>query len=727
VRGPIAAVASDETAVVVRDRSAARLALACALLAVVARVAADDAGTPVNPPRAAVVAHEVRARFGAVRNDPYFWLRDDTRSNPQVLDYLKAENAYADRMLEPLDALRAAVQKELKDRVPPQDSSVPFREGDYWYYRRFESGQEYPVVARKKMTLDAPEEILLDEPKLAPANGFFSVGRWAVSPNGELLAWTEDRVGRLQYELHVKNLKTGQVLADSIAGLSSDILWGGDNKTILYIVNDTALRPEWLKAHVIGEPASADRLVYQETDDAFYSVLFRTNDKSFLCLNDFSQVASEWRCASSKTPTDFRILSPRENGHLYDVDHAQGTWFFRTNWKAPNFRVMSAADAEVARGRDAWREVVPTSADALIEGVKAFEGYIALEETAEANRRVLIRTADGHTRTIPAEEPAYAMSLTDDQDAANRWLRYEYQSLTTPTITREMNVDSGAERTLKTTSIPGYDRTQYVTERAWVTARDGARVPVSLLHKKDWKRDGKGALLQYGYGAYGVAIDTRFSAEAVSLADRGVVYAIAHVRGGEEKGRSWYDDGRVFHKMNTFTDFIDVTRGLVTQGYAAKDRVAALGRSGGGLLMGGIANMAPADYRVILAIVPFVDAVTTMLDASIPLTTREYTEWGNPNRKPDYEYMLRYSPYDNVGRHPYPAMYVYTGLWDSQVQYYEPTKWVAKLRATKTDGNPLVLRVNMEGGHGGPGGRFQQAQARAEYLAFALWELSYRE
>jgi oligopeptidase B len=701
-----------------------RLALGGALLAIAASAAPNDPG---DPPRAAVVPHEIRTEFGAVRNDPYFWLRDDTRKSPRVLDYLKAENAYTDRALEPLAHLRATVQKELTDRVPPQDSSVPFREGDYWYYERYAPGQDYPVIARRKKTLDASEEVLLDEPKRAPANGFFKVGKWTVSPNGELLAWTEDHVGRLQYELHVKNLKTGKALSDSVAGISGDIVWGGDNKTILYLVNDAALRPRWLKAHAIGTPASADRPVYEESDDAFYSMLVRTNDRQFLCLNTFSQVASEWRCASAGTPTDFRVLSPREVGHLYDVDHAQGTWYFKTNWKAPNFRVMSASDAEVDGGRDAWREVVPTSANALIENLKVFNGYLAIEETVEANRLVLIRTADAHTRTIPAAEPAYAISLADHQDPESRWLRYEYQSLTAPTTTREIDVDSGEEHTLKVTAIPGYDRNQYVTERVWVTARDGARVPVSLLHKKDWKRDGKGALFQYGYGAYGVSIETQFSAEAVSLADRGVVYAIAHVRGGQEKGRAWYDDGRVFHKMNTFNDFIDVTRGLVSQGYAARDRVAANGRSGGGLLMGAIANMAPNDYRVILAIVPYVDAVTTMLDASIPLTTREYTEWGNPNKKPDYEYMLSYSPYDNVGHHPYPAMYVYTGLWDSQVQYYEPTKWVAKLRATKTDANPLVLRVNMEGGHGGPGGRFQQAEARAEYLAFALWELSYRE
>jgi oligopeptidase B len=695
------------------------MALAALLFTLALRAAPDD------PPRAAIVPHQVRTHFGAVRDDPYFWLRDDTRSDSRVLAYLAAENAYADRVLEPMGGLRATIAKELTDRVPQQDSSVPFEEQGYWYYTRFEQGQDYPVIARKKNSLKGPEEILLNEQKRAPPSGFFSVGSWTVSPNGRFLAWTEDHVGRLQYELHVKDLTSGQELPDSAEGLSAAILWGGDNRTILYVLNNAALRPEWLKAHVLGTASSGDRLLFHEADDTFYSMLVRTNDKRFLCLSGFSMEASEWRCASAMAPTDFRVIAPREPGHLYDADHARGTWYLRTNWKAPNYRVMAVADDGLAKGREAWRETVPAGANSLIESIKAFEGYIAVEETVEGNRRVSIRAGDGHIRSIPVDEPAYLMTLSADQNSNGPWVRYEYESLTTPVVTREIDVDSGEVRTLKTTVIPGYDQSLYLTERVWVAARDGTRIPISLLHRKDWQKDGRGALLQYGYGAYGVPMNPRFTSEAISLVDRGMVYAIAHVRGGDELGRAWYDQGRGVHKMNSFNDFIDVTRGLVAQGFAAKDRVAALGRSGGGLLMGGIANMSRGDYRVVLAVVPFVDAVTTMLDASIPLTTREYTEWGNPNVKSDYERMLSWSPYDNVGRHAYPAMYVYTGLWDSQVQYYEPTKWVAKLRADKTGDNPLVLRVNMEGGHGGPAGRFQQAKSRAEYLAFALWELGY--
>jgi oligopeptidase B len=682
---------------------------------------------PEGGPRARQVPHEVSTVFGAKRSDPYFWLRDDTRSDSQVLNYLKAENAYTDQVLEPSKGLRNAIRDEIERLVPPTDSSVPYLERGYWYYVCFEQGQNYPVIARKKEHGDGSEQVLLDEPRRAPANGYFSVGNWTVSPDGHLLAWTEDRVGRLQYELHVKNLKTGRVLEDTVRGLSANILWGGDSKTILYVVNNKELRPQWLKSHVLGTPAFQDRTLYDESDNTFYSMLVRTNDLKFVCLEGFSMVASEWRCARESAPTDFKVIEPREVGHLYDVDHANGSWYVRTNWNAPNYRIMSVADVALPRRRGAWREVVATKADASIDALKAFDGYLAFDERFEANTHVVIRVADGKTREVPAEEPAYSMSLSRDQNSSGRWVRYDYESLASPTVTREINVDSGLLRTLKSKTLPGYDRSQYAVERVWVKARDGERIPVSLLHRKDWKKDGRGGLLQYAYGAYSVSVDVRFMDYAVSLVDRGVVFAIAHVRGGQDMGRSWYDQGHLFHKMNTFTDYIDVTRGLVAQGFAAKDRVIALGGSAGGTLMGAVANMAPDAYRVILAIVPYVDAVTTMLDPSIPLVTREYDEWGDPNRRKDYEYMLTWSPYDNVGAHAYPAMYVYTGLWDSQVQYYEPTKWVAKLRAIKTDANPLVLRINMEGGHGGPAGRFQQAEARSEYLAFGLWRLGLRE
>ncbi len=669
--------------------------------------------------------HVVQTPFGATRNDPYFWLRDDTRSSPAVLEYLKAENAYADQVLAPEAGLFAQVRKEIAGRVPPQDSSVPYFSHGYWYYTRFSAHEEHPVVARRKGKMDTPEEVLLDENSMAPPKGYFSVDYWAASPDGRLVAWTEDRIGRRQHELHVKDIATGRVLNETVKGTSTNILWGGDSKTILYVVNDAALRPRWLKAHTLGTATSADQVVFDETDDTFYSDLVRTNDEQFLCLHGVSMVASEWRCAPADNPTHFQVIAAREIGHMYDVDHSQRSWYLRTNCQALNYRIVSVTDAGLAQGRSAWHEVLAAQDHVLIEGMKAFDGYLALEERVEANKQLRLLPLNGRGREAPAEDPAFAMSLSPDQSPHGRWVRYDYESLSTPASTREINVDSGEQRVLKNRTVPGYDRTQYVTERVWVTGRDGSRIPVSLLHRKDWDKDGKGALLQYGYGAYAYSVDARFFDYAISLADRGMVFAVAHVRGGQEMGRSWYDQGHLFQKMNTFNDFVDVTRGLVAQGYAAKDRVAALGGSGGGTLMGEVANIAPDDYKVILAIVPYVDAVTTMLDPTIPLVTREYDEWGNPNKKPEYEYMLKWSPYDNVRAQSYPALYVFTGLWDSQVQYYEPTKWVAKLRATKTDSHPLVLRINMQGGHGGASGRFQQVDARAEYLAFALAQLGF--
>jgi oligopeptidase B len=687
---------------------------------------AADSSPPVAP-RAVSVLHEVATPFGVTRNDPYFWLRDDTRSKPEVLAYLDAENAYADEVLRPMSALRSVITEELTHRVPAREVSVPFLDRGYWYYSRLEQGAEYPVLARKKASLQGKDEIILEERRRAQKDSYYSVGDWVVSPNGQFLAWTEDHVGRFQHELHVKNLRTGRVLADSVSGISANILWGGDNQTILYVLNNKELRPEFLKAHRVGQPVESDLLVFDETDATFYSMLVRTNDRKYLCLDGFSIVASEWRCASLATPTHFQVLAVREIGHMYDADHANHNWYIRTNWQAPNYRIVSTSDADVERGRDAWHEVVPVDSGSLIEGIKAFDGFLAIEERFQANKRLLLRTDNGRVREVAAEEPIFVMSLDSEQQTDSRWVRYEYESLSTPTITREVNVDTGQQRLLKAKTVVGYNPADYVTERAWVTARDGARIPISLLHKKEWKRDGTGALLQYGYGAYAYAVDARFTDYAISVVDRGLVFAMAHVRGGQEMGRAWYDQGHLLQKVNTFNDFIDVTRGLVAQGYAAKDRVAALGGSGGGTLMGAIANIAPEDYRVILAIVPFVDAVTTMLDPSIPLVTREYDEWGNPNKRAEYEYMLRWSPYDNVGHHAYPAMYVYTGLWDSQVQYYEPAKWVAKLRAAKTDNNPLVFRINMHGGHAGSAGRFQQLATRSEYLAFALWQLGYKQ
>ena len=676
------------------------------------------------PPVAPLVEHAITAPFGATRNDPYYWLRDDTRANAQMLAYLKAENAYADARLAPTSALRDTLLGEIKGRIKQDDASVPYFKHGYWYYSRFDPGADYPIVARRNGSMANPEIVMLDEPKMATGKGFFAVAGRQVSPNSRTLAYAQDTVGRRQYFLKFRDLTTGSDTGDAVANAEPDFVWADDNKTVLYVEKDpVTLLSKRVKAHVLGTPASADKLVYEEKDNTFYLSLSRTSDDRFLCIGLRSTVSNEWRCAKAADPEKFDVIARRERGLQYDVDHIGDHWLVRSNDGAPNYKISTVRDGDLARGRSAWVDLVPTSKDVFIESFKPFNGFMAIEERSASNKRLRLLTAGGQSRFVQSDEPAYVMSLDVNPEVAATKVRYTYNSLTTPETTYEVDVASGERTVLKVQPVPGYDASRYVTERVWVTARDGARVPVSLVHSKTFKKDGTAPLFQYAYGSYGYSTDPEFTPLLPSLLDRGFVYAIAHIRGGQEMGRGWYDDGHLMKKRNSFTDFIDVTRALVREGYAAKGRVVAQGGSAGGLLMGAVANMAPADYRVIVAQVPFVDVVTTMLDTSIPLTTNEFDEWGNPAQKPAYDYMLSYSPYDNVTRMAYPSLFVSTGLWDSQVQYYEPTKWVAKLRASKTDSNALVFRINMEAGHGGKSGRFRRFEEEAESTAFVLSEM----
>lgn len=694
------------------------------------RPSANQPSAPI-PPVAAKKPFQVTSPNGA-REDDYYWLRDDTRKNPEMLAALKAENAYADAMLARTKPLQDRLYTEVVGRIKQDDSSVPYLQRGYYYYSRFDTGADYPITARRKGTVSAPEEVMLDQPKMAAGKGFFAVGSTSVSPDNRLLAWAEDVVGRRQYVLKVKDLASGTLLADEIPNVEPGAVWADDNRTILYVEKDpVTLLSKRVKAHTLGTPAATDRIVYEEKDDSFYLGLWRTTDDKYICVGVESTVSAEQSCAPAATPTQLKVIAPRERDVRYDADHIGSRWIFKTNWQAPNYRLMMVADGAANGSRAAWRDLVPVKPDVFIEGFKPFDDFIAIEERSGGNKRLRTLTTAGSnagkSSFVSSDEPAYAMALSTNAEPATPWLRYTYGSLTTPATTYEINTMTGERRTLKVQPVPGYDASQYVTERVWVPARDGARVPVSLVYKKGFRKDGRAAMLQYGYGSYGASMDPAFSAQTVSLLDRGMVYALAHIRGGQEMGRKWYDDGHMFNKINSFNDFIDVTRWLVANKYAAKDRVAALGGSAGGLLMGAVANMAPKDYKVMIAQVPFVDVVTTMLDASIPLTTNEYDEWGNPANKASYEYMLRYSPYDNVTAQAYPALFVGTGLWDSQVQYYEPAKWVAKLRATKTDRNPLIFRTNMEAGHGGKSGRFQRYKESAESTAFMLTQLGVAE
>ena len=688
------------------------------------------------PPDAEKRPHVVKAPHGATRNDEYYWLRDDKRTNPDVLAYLNAENAYVDTVMAPLKPLQEALYEEIVGRIKQDDSSVPYRDRGYWYYSRFETGKDYPVHARRK---DAPgmdalsvqaanargdfagEQVLLDVNALAAGKGYYSVGDWEVTQDNATLAYADDTNGRRQYTIRFKDIATGKVYPDAITGVSANLVWADDNRTLFYVENDPeTLLTVRVKKHVLGTPAAQDVLVYEEEDDSFYMGIGRTRDDAYICIGVDSTVSSEMRCAPASDPREFAVLAPRQRDVEYSADRLGGRWVIRTNDGAPNFKPMTAADG--ARSRGEWKEWIGHRDDVFIEGFELFDSFTAIAERSNALERVRIVKDDG-SKHVDADETAYSMGLAVNSEPDTEWLRYSYTSLATPNTTYEVNTRTGERRLLKRDPVLGFDPDKYTTERVWSTARDGTRIPVSIVRANSTPKDGTAPMLQYAYGSYGSSMDPNFNGPVISLLDRGVVYAIAHIRGGQEMGRAWYDAGKLFNKKNTFTDFIDVTDALVAEGWAAKDRVAAYGGSAGGLLMGAISNMAPDKYRAILSQVPFVDVVTTMLDASIPLTTNEYDEWGNPEKKDYYEYMLSYSPYDNLSKQAYPAMFVGTGLWDSQVQYWEPAKYVARLRDLNTSDRPVLFRTNMEAGHGGKSGRFRRYREIAEMYAFLLDQL----
>jgi len=683
-----------------------------------------------KPPLTAVQPHKVESPAGA-RVDDYYWLRDDERSKKEVLDHLAAENAYADALLAHTMPLQEKLYNEIVARIKQDDASVPYRKRGYWYYRRYETGKEYPIYARRRATPGAAfddatsEQILLDVNQMAAGHDFFQVGAYEVSPDNRLLAWTEDPVGRRQFTIRVRNLENGEVLPDVIGNVDSDIVWAGDNRTLFYVAKDKkTLLGDKVRKHLLGSDVKKDALVFAEADKSFYTGVGATKDDEYVIVFSQSTVSTEMRVAKAHDPTlKFRVLIPRERDHEYRAEHlssqGQDRWIIRTNWQAKNFRVVEASDKDIA-DRTQWRDLVGHRDAAFVDEFDVFRDFLVVEEHSNGLANVRIQLWKGDKPfLIDADEPAYTTDLGANAEIDTPLVRYTYTSLTTPASTYDFDVRTGKKTLLKREPVlGGFEQSNYVTEHLWATARDGVKVPISLVYRKG--RKGPAPLLQYGYGAYGLSTDPAFSASTISLLDRGFIYAIAHIRGGQEMGRAWYENGKLLNKRNTFTDFIDVTHYLVSQQYADPKRVFAMGGSAGGLLMGAIANMVPQDYRGIVATVPFVDAVTTMLDESIPLTTNEFDEWGDPKEKKFYEYMLSYSPYDNVAAQNYPAIFVGTGLWDSQVQYYEPAKWVAKLRKMKTDANPLVFRINMEAGHGGKSGRFQHYHETAEQYAFML-------
>jgi len=674
-----------------------------------------------KPPIAAARPHAVESPHGG-RIDPYYWLRDDERADPEVLEYLREENAYRERSMAALKPLEDALYEEIIARLKQDDSTVPYRKSGYWYSTRYETGKEHPIFVRRKDAPGAPEEILLDANLLAAPHDYYQISALEVSPDSNWLAFCEDTVGRRQYALRFKNLESGELHATSIANVEADLAWTADSRSLLYVEKDPeTLLGIYVKRHVLGEDSARDELLFEQTDKSFYTGVSKSKSDGYIFIHMESTLSSEWRYARADDPAlQFEVFLAREPDHEYELEHLGDSFIVRSNWRARNFRVARAPiAAHVDRAR--WIDLVAHRDDVLIEEFDVFERFLALSVRSGGLSKVSIKPLDGAEFCIASEEAAYSATLSINPEMDTEVLRYVYSSLTTPNTVYDYDVRTREQVMRKRDPVLGnFDPANYRTELLFAAARDGARVPISVVYRSDFKRDGTAPLLQYAYGAYGLSIDPVFSSARLSLLDRGVVFAIAHVRGGQEMGRAWYDAGRQLHKKNSFNDFLDATRALVALGYAAADKVLAMGGSAGGLLMGAIANMGAAHYRAIVAQVPFVDVVTTMLDDTIPLTSNEYDEWGNPREAEYYAYMLEYSPYDNVAAQAYPALLVTTGLWDSQVQYYEPAKWVAKLRALKTDDHALLLHVEMEAGHGGKSGRFQRYREIALEYAFLL-------
>ncbi len=692
-------------------------------LAAVAAPAAEQAAQPATPeaPLADQRAHIVSAP-GGDREDPWYWLRDDQREDPDVLAYLEAENDHKEARLAHLKGLREDLFSELRSRIKEDDSSVPVFDRGYWYYTRYETGREYPIIARREGSLEAEEQIMLDVNELAEGHDFYQLGGWDVSFDGGRIAFLEDTVGRRQFSIRIRDLSSGEFQETAISGVSG-LSWAADHRHLFYVANEPETLRSWQvrRLDTMAEQAAGE-LVYQEDDSAFYTYVGRTDSGAYNMIFVRSTVASEMHVLESDRPTgEFRVFLPRQRDHEYYADHLGDRWIIRSNYQAPNFRIMQVALDEHA-DIDRWQDVIAHSGGVFIHDFTALEAVLAVSERSDGLRRLrLLDWESGESELLQFDEAAYVAYLGANPDQSSRKLRYVYTSMTTPNQTWDLDLDSKARELLKQEEVPGdFDPDNYRTARLMVPARDGVEVPVSIMHHKDTALDGQAPLYQYAYGSYGSSSEPSFSANRLSLVDRGFVFAIAHVRGGQEMGRQWYDQGRMLNKMNTFTDFIDVTRHMGEQALIDEQRVFAMGGSAGGLLMGTVANLAPDHYSGIVAHVPFVDVVTTMLDESIPLTTNEFDEWGNPKDPVYYEYMLSYSPYDNVSAQDYPAMLVTTGLWDSQVQYWEPAKWVARLRVTKTDDNPLLLHTNMEAGHGGASGRFRRLEQTALEYAFVL-------
>ena len=680
---------------------------------------------------APVAAQEAKTLsiHGDDRVDNYYWMKlTDAQKNAEqpdahtqrVLDYLNAENDYREDVMAPLKPLQEKLYEEIVGRIKQTDMSVPFRDNGYFYFSRYEEGKEYPIYGRKNGSLDAAEEIMLDVNELAKDYAYYQVGGTSVSPNNRLLAYGVDTLSRRIYTLKFKDLETGEMLTDEIPNTGGSAVWANDNRTVFYPVKDETLRTFKIFKHRLGTPTSEDEEVYHEADETFGTFVYKSKSKEYIIIGSYQTLSSEYRVLDADDPDgEFRIIQPRERKLEYDIAHYGEHFYIRTNLDAKNFRLMRTPVN--ATGKENWTEVVPHRDDVLLEGMDIFKDYLVLSERQGGITRLRVMPWEGEEHYIEMPEAAYLAYTSANREFDTDILRYGYTSLTTPNSVYDYNMQTRERELLKEQEVIGdFDKNNYTSERILVPARDGTEVPVSIVYRKGTPKDGTAPLLLYGYGSYGASMDPYFSSVRLSLLDRGFIYAIAHIRGGQELGRAWYEDGKLLNKKNTFTDFIDVGEWMVANNYTSKDNLFGMGGSAGGLLMGAVVNMRPDLWRGVIAAVPFVDVITTMLDETIPLTTGEYDEWGNPNDAKYYEYIKSYSPYDQVRAQNYPPMLVTTGLHDSQVQYWEPAKWVAKLRELKTDQHPLLLYTNMDTGHGGASGRFERYRETAMEYAFLL-------
>ncbi|WP_409025085.1 S9 family peptidase [Flavobacterium sp.] len=685
------------------------------------KIQAQKMVNKIMPPVATIKPHTLE-KHKDIRTDNYYWLND--RENPEVIDYLNKENTYYNEMTSETKDFQKSLFEEMKSRIKEDDQSVPYLYNGYYYITRFEKGQDYPIYSRKKGTLEAKEEIMFNCNEMAKGHSYFQLTGLSVSPDNKYVTFAVDLVSRRIYTIQIKNLETGEILSDKIENTSGGSTWANDNKTIFYTHQDAkTLRSDKIYKHKLGSDASKDVLVYHEKDDTFNTSVYKEKSKKYLVIGSGSTLTTEYQILNADTPDeDFKIFQPRVRGLEYSISHFGDSFYVMTNIdKATNFKLMKTS--ETATLKENWKDVIAHREAVLLEDIEIFKDFLVIEERENGLTKLRIMPWSGTDEYyLPFESETYSAFTSTNVDFDTDVLRYGYQSLTTPSSVIDFNMKTKTKEVKKEQQVLGgkFDKKNYQEKRIWATAQDGTKVPISLVYKIGVKLDGENPLLQYAYGSYGYSMDCTFSSTRLSLLDRGFIFAIAHIRGGEDLGRPWYENGKLLKKKNTFTDFVDCSKFLIAEKYTSAKHLYAEGGSAGGLLMGAIINMAPELYHGVIAQVPFVDVITTMLDDSIPLTTGEYDEWGNPNEKESYDYMKSYSPYDNVVAQKYPNMLVTTGLHDSQVQYWEPAKWVAKLRTLKKDTNLLYLHTNMDAGHGGASGRFEALKEVAKEFSFLL-------